>query len=347
MRVIDTEEYIEKEYAIKEYTEEDFMLVRTTDYLSEDHILRPLCDIPFVTNINSVAYSALFNILREKNNINVFNEEECEKLQRLAKENSPLSSQYRSTVHFTLNGLVTSHEKGNFDNLNFKIIDRLNKHLGKENFISIRMEDTFIQGEVKLSDDSIILIDESKYNDLKSKYPYIDTYNVILYKGDEKKAVEMILQENNIIPEQIQQHSQKETDRSSYIREELDIISKKYSIGQEKHCNTEIYKEDDEKNIELWNIYDKYFYERLFSNFGIVDDKAKEFLLDSKTERTNKIELFKEIILEIGLDDYMSYVKEYNKELKEKVDNKVFPNNKKILEDNDINILEEDLHFKK
>lgn len=101
----------------------------------------------------------MYDILRDKYNIDVWNEnEEYDKFKKMTYQYSPLSTQFRSTVHFTLNGLVSNHSKGPFDNKNFIVIDKLSKHLGIDDFRSIRMEETFVSGGFPISNESIILI---------------------------------------------------------------------------------------------------------------------------------------------------------------------------------------------
>ena len=145
------------------YEDDDFALIRTTDFLNPEHTLQPICKVPFVINTNNIAHSAIYNILRDKYNIDVWKEdEEYERFKEETYKYSPFSTQYRSTVHFTLNGLVSNHSKGTFDNKNFIIIDKLSNHLGKDDFRSLRMEDTFIFGECPISDAAIILIKHKK-----------------------------------------------------------------------------------------------------------------------------------------------------------------------------------------
>ena len=96
MKIIDTNDYdtieefellkrdLEDELYIKrKYDISDFALVRTTNFLEEDHVLKALCKIPFVINTNNVPFSTMHEILRNKYNINVYDEIEDEKLRLL------------------------------------------------------------------------------------------------------------------------------------------------------------------------------------------------------------------------------------------------------------------------
>ena len=215
----------------KKYSTSDFALVRTTNFLEQDHILKALCKIPFVVNTNGVPFSVMHEIFRKKYNINVYDAVEGEKLRALVKKYSPLSTQYRSTIHFALNGLVSNHSMGTFDNNNFIIIDRLNQHLGIDDFRSIRMEDTFVYREFYISDSAIILINVAKYQKLLEEYPWLDTYkNIVLFRGDEKKDTQIVLTQMGIVSENIGAHSVEYSWRTSLQKEYFKMINEKYGI---------------------------------------------------------------------------------------------------------------------
>ena len=164
----------------------------------------------------------------------------------MANKYSPLSSQYRSTIHFTLNGLVSNHSMGIFNNNNFIIIDRLDKHLGIDDFRSIRMEDTFVYGEFSISDSAIILIDAEKYPKLLKEYAWLDTYkNIVLFRGDEKKATQILLVQMGIIPENIGAHSADYTKRTPMQQEYFKNLKEKFGIEQVKHCYSKEYTADE------------------------------------------------------------------------------------------------------
>lgn len=330
------EKILEKGY----YDASDVALVRTSNYLEEDHTLKPLSKIPFVLKRNNVPYNVMYNIIREKYNVNVFNQDEnYNKFKEIVDAYSPYSSQYRSTIHFSLNGLVASHSKGNFDNRNFIIIDKLNKHLGNEDFKSIRMEDSFVSGNFQISDDAIILIDENKYNDLINKYPCLNTYNVVKFKGDEKLATEYVLVNMGIMPEKIKTHSSEYSERTSLYEDYFISLEEKYGIGNDKHIYSEEYTNDDEKNIILWQIYDNKFYNDLFNHFRLEQDNFKEILnnlLSYEINNYDKENILKEVIQYIGLENYENFVIEYNKNIIKNINNNNYPTNEEIIENNEI-----------
>lgn len=328
-------ENLQSQIRNKGYSINDFVLVRTTNFLEQDHILRAICKVPFVVHINSVPASAIFDILKEQTNVNIYDEEEYEKFKKLVQTYTPLSSQYRSTIHFTLNGLVSNHSKGTFDNQNFIIIDRLNQHLGKDDFRSIRMEDTFIYGQMPLSNDAIILINEEKYEQLIQQHPWISTYNIILYKGNEKTAVEMVLTNMGIVAENIETHSAEYTERTPLYEDYFKSVTSNYGIEEIKHFYSQEYKEDDEKNLVLWQIYDRDFYNKLCSTFNL-DPNDMEFLLSYKNDRWQQEDFLKNIILKIGVNEYQQFVLEYNRKIITAINEGVYPTNEEILESNQI-----------
>lgn len=321
------------------YDVNDFALVRTTDFLNPEHILHPICKVPFVTNIGNVANIAIYEILKDMYN-NDFNgdyekyEEFMEMLDQYAKRYSPLSTQFRSTVHFTLNGLVANHFKGSFNNRNFIVIDKLSNHLGVDDFRSIRMEDSFVFGDFPISDEATVLIEESKYKQLIEEYPYLSTYNVVLFRGDEKLATEMFLALMDIVPEKIMTHSADESNRTVLYNKYFDMVTEKYGIEQAKHFYSPESSADDQKNLILWEIYDTKFYNELFDYF-LVEKEEKEnminYLISLKISSFEQGEMLKEFIIKVGVEKYQEFVISYNQKILDAISQGIYPTNEEIL----------------
>ena len=62
----------------------------------------------------------------------------------------------RDTVHFCLNGEVTSHYFGNWDNTKYSVLLPLSAITEKENMSSFRAEDTFFKGNVDITNGFIL-----------------------------------------------------------------------------------------------------------------------------------------------------------------------------------------------
>lgn len=56
------------------YDVNDYVMVRTTDFLDAVHVLKPISKVPFVTNINNIAHRAIFDILKDIYNVDIWNE---------------------------------------------------------------------------------------------------------------------------------------------------------------------------------------------------------------------------------------------------------------------------------
>lgn len=316
----------------KKYDLSDFALVRATDFLPQDGILMPLCSVPFVTHTNNVASSVIFKLLQENYNLDPFNEEDYKKLKEMANKYSPLSSQYRSTIHFTLNGLVSNHSKGEFDNRNFIIIDKLANHLGKEDFRSLRMEDTFVKGPFKLSSDAVILINKDKYGELLKDNPWLNDYHVTLFTGDEKTATEEVLLDLGITPEDIKEHGAEYSNRTPLHMEALDRLAKTYNCELEKHVYSKEYRDDDEKNLRVWEIFNRAFYDELCSTFKLEPkDEIVSFLSSYDVNRQKQEEKLKELVMQIGLVEYSEFVLSYNKKITDRIAARSFPTNEQLL----------------
>lgn len=317
------------------YDANDFMLIRTTDYLENDRVQRPLFHIPFVIKNNNPVLFAVQDILDEQNPIDFYKEEDAyhERSEMIRNTYLPYSSQYRSTVHFSVNGLVSSHAKGNFSNRNFIIIDPFTHHLKNNDIRSFRMEDTFMYGDVSLSSDTVIMIQEEKYNDLVLQFPQLEQFNIVLYKGDETKAVEMYLTSIGIISEKITEHGAEEHRCSNQIRNFRTKLKTNLGIDSEPHWLSKEYQSDDENNLLIWDYYNNLFYTFLLNKLGVTEPEYSvrlNDLMDMGKDFENK-DYIKMIIKKIGLDEFKQIVDAYNFEILKSISQGTFPTNEEII----------------
>lgn len=317
------------------YDANDFMLIRTTDYLENDRVQRPLFHIPFVIKNNNPVLYAVQDILDEQNPIDFYKEEDAynERSEMIRNTYLPYSSQYRSTVHFSVNGLVSSHAKGNFSNRNFIIIDPFTHHLKNNDIRSFRMEDTFMYGDVSLSSDAVIMIQEEKYNDLVLQFPQLEQFNIVLYKGDETKAVEMYLTSIGIISEKINEHGAEEHRCSNQIRNFRTKLKTNLGIDSDPHWLSKEYKSDDENNLLIWDYYNNLFYTFLLNKLGVMEPEYSvrlNDLMDMGKDFENK-DYIKMIIKKIGLDEFKQIVDAYNFEILKSISQGTFPTNEEII----------------
>lgn len=218
--------------------------------------------------------------------------------------------------------MVSSHSKGIFDGRNFIIIDKFSKHLGKSNIRSFKDSDTFFFGDLQLSEDAVVLVEKSKYEQLLAQYPMLGEYNVILYEGDPKIAVEMYLASIGIISFEIGEHGFKNSndnfnenlmyqlysEYASKLKNTFGIISISHKASQE-------YTDDDVKSIVLWDYYEGLFFEYLFNKINMPKENSC-ILIEHFLKKDDIFEcknMLKQIIIEqIGLDRFKMIVDEFN-----------------------------------
>jgi len=235
---------------------------------------------------------------------------------------------YRSTVHFTENGLVSSHMYGNFDNQDFIILDPLSEHIGSSDIRNYAGQDTFIYGDVKLSDRAIIIIKSEKYDYIKSTYPEIDSFNVVLYNGisedlkqkyidehsddnvpefyinDQRAIVEQVLMDLGYVPELIGSHYIINSPTSDKIVDVNNSLGKKYGISSNsKHNYSKEYEEDFKKNLLITKIFDK-----MLLNFIIKNNNID--IINNGEEIGNMLAY--KIINVIGMEQIFSDIQIFN-----------------------------------
>jgi len=250
----------------KEYTKDDIMLVRTTNVFPCDGVIKPLSNVSFIvkSKLNFI-YQALENEL------------DYDRLKEL--ETSVFY--YRSTVHFAENGLVSSHMYGNFDNQDFIIMDPLKEHVGVSDIRNFAGQDTFIKGNVSLSKKAIIIVKAEEYESIKTAYPEIEDFNVVLYNGipkdvkekyiienednipefdvnDQRAVVEKALMDLGYIPELVGSHYLINSRTSEKINAVNETLGEKYRVlSNSKHNYSDEYNIDFKNNLLITEIFNK------------------------------------------------------------------------------------------
>lgn len=318
------------------YDVNDFVVVRTTMHLETERIIKPLFHVPFVVKNNNVILYAIQDLMDEQEYIDFYQEmDRYNERSKMIKETYlPYSSQYRSTVHCSVNGLVSSHSKGDFRNRNFIFIDKLSFHLKNNDIRSFRMEDTYMYGDVKLSPDAVIMIKKERYDELILQYPQLNQYEIVLYTGDERIAVEMYLTSIGIISEKIGEHGAEEHSCTNYISQFRKSLQEAYGIESEPHWLSQEYKSDDENSLIVWDYYKNLFYTHLLTKLHIEEPDYScklSDLLDVRKEDENK-EYIKQVIRKIGLEQFRVIVNEFNMNILNSIAAGTFQNNEDLVE---------------
>lgn len=297
-----------------EYSKDNIMLIRTTEIFPTGGIIRPLSLASHIERTGSnFIYQAMYY---EMSN---------DQLNHL----KTYELYYRSTIHFTENGLVSSHMYGNFDNQTFIIMDSLNEHVGKSNIRNFAGQDTFVDGCVNLSDKSIIIIKQEQYDEIKKIYPEIDNFNLVLYKGipdnikeeylkngsdnipefdvnDKRAVVERTLMDLGYVPELIGSHyiiNSPTSDKIVLINKDL---GEQYGVlANSKHNYSEEYKKDFEKNMKITEIFNKLLLEFIIKFNDINSDMI------NINERINNNMAYKLINI-LGFDNLIQTIEVFN-----------------------------------
>ncbi len=327
------------------YTSQDIALVRATPYFPKNGIVYAIDNVPFVCKLNDEFREVAENHILKLN-------EKLEKLtdydkrmklindiNKKAEEYIPWSTQYRSSIHYCLNGVVSSHMQGSFDDSPVIIIEPFSVHENDSNILAVRGEDTYFANKLQLSDKTIILVEESSLDEIVKQNinPHI---TIIPYRGNRDIALQWVLiGMMDIVPEIIGKDYIIESETSQMI---TDFIRRK-NYPLEKHCYSKSYQEDDEKNLILWKMYAKNFYTYLFSQFG--DIAPYQSLIDKLSDpailsRAKKVEILEKIIQKIGIDNYANIVRCYNHSIDEQIRLETYPTNKEILNGASLNLSE-------
>jgi len=304
------------------YDARDIALVRVTDHLPVNGKVLSIAEVPFVYKMNDLAHEAIYEVLKEQGL-------SYEETRTMAREISPLSTQYRSSIHFCLNGVVSSHMQGNFEGNPFVIIEPFTEHENDNNILSVRGEDTYFQDSLQLSNKAVILVDE-KYAEKVIDTNIQNDYEIVFYRGDQKTAVDTVLLNMGIVPEIIGKDYIIDSKTSDYIRGF--IREKEYPC--DKHCFSKSYREDDEKTLVLWQKYNEQFYTHLYTEvYGNIENKKEEIQYMASARYFDEIALDKMvgIIKSIGIDRYSKIVADYNNSIMESISKDNYPTNNEIL----------------
>ena len=327
-----------------EYTPEDIILVRTTDYLPEDKVMKPFKDTP--------------NIVKDQQNFlcNQFLDEDRKTLESL----ETYYPYYRSTIHNTENGIVSSHMYGNFENRNFIILEPLKNQLDKSNIRNFAGQDTFIQGDMKLSDEAVIIINSAKYQELLSSNPNLINYNICLYNGMSKEAKEKYMEEHQnslgsetndeeaitskiimdmgYTPEIIGSHYIIESNTSNKIVElNKKLAAERNVSSNEKHQYSKEYQDDLEARREITKKCD-----RMLADFIIKANNLEipeQEIINSEGEVRNSTSyILKELI---GMDNLKESVAMFNETIEKMKDKNRFPTPEEFVKSPDLDIYNE------
>lgn len=236
-----------------------------------------------------------------------------------------MPTHFRSTKHFTINTPLgaTGSYNGVDDNRNFIVIDSINNLIDSEYTYSIAPQDAYVDVShepLKISNDVTIMINQEKYNTLKDNEELMaDLKNkkVIIYKGDEVVAIQMVLTEMGILPSKVGTRFYEDNTGLAYKKteESLKEIAKNKNIMYNQSHGGEINghfssKYDDMNND--WNTSLNEFISFLKSNLENIDDSLIKESLKNKEKADELINL-------VGEEKLFNIIQNYNERVKDNI----------------------------
>ncbi len=352
--------------------EKDFALIRSTEYFPYNREFDTVDEKNGRGDISNFLTQALYDremksiygenwleiysrnetIAYFNNNTEGITDKEIEEAQKFMESSKKIMNKFelpgvfcRSTKHFTLNGLVSSHMYGNFEGNPYIFIEPLEEHIGDTNLVNLAAQDTFFEldrGDKKLilSDKCKLLMPVHAYKevikdpDLRKQ---IESYDLTLFEGDEKKAVEMKLTELGYVSQDIGMHSyvtnkglDEERDFTQKMLTSIKNIAKINDINIGVHYQSEYQQKDNQKTEYLNEQINEDFNSKFSTQFNI--DK-------SQLEKLSREEIDR-LIDSIGEDDVKVFLQDY-KYTKEKELNEVYSEyeeNRKGIKDHKSNV---------
>lgn len=211
-----------------EISVDDFVMVHATDFFPENHTIKS-------SNKSKAEYTM------------VIDEKKYDLLDP------------RDTVHFAVNGRVSSHKYGNWDDKKYIIIEPLNKHL--EKIVGFNVEDSWIRTEIPLSNKTILMVEESEYEKLTDIQK--SEYQIVLFKGDSVLCVQKLLIMLGYKPQEITPDGWINLDNAakvnSYMKEHYGTINTFHKLSKDKKIEELIVLRDKTissirgKNVSTYN----------------------------------------------------------------------------------------------
>ena len=315
-------------------------LVRATNIIPFDGIVRPVSEVPYLKINTSTQFSfAMSDLLRKVGKIPPssfkITREDIENREKVLKQYIPYMSDYNSMVLWAINGLVPDDSENGFGNNTFSnkkcvIIDGLAEQLQLSNVVSLVPTDTAIRGNVKLSNAAIILIAQDEYDSLSEQQKeQLSSLNVKTFSGNLRQAVEQaLLETGRYIPERPTLSRTdggfRTSDTSEELKETINSVAKENNILQMYHFNILINGNreklgelaDEFDNINIVNTYfQRQFFEYISNKMNINRKLASDLNHYPNTDfyikqLCNEIESY-------GIENYKKLVDEYNQGLEQ------------------------------
>ena len=335
-------------------------IVRATDVIPFDGVVRPVKDVSFIKKeMGSVYAREMFSLLRRKGLLNPIDWQADESERQAVDETNkkivakymPYTSLYNSMVLWSLNGLVPDDAFNRFSKKSCAIIDGLEEQMERgTEIVSMHPTDTAFKGKVRLSKNAKILIDKARYDTLseqqKKQLAELDL-TVNIFEGDLKTAIEASLKESGrYTAEDLRLVSEgycyKESSTSEDVAQTIKNIAQEKNIPQISHINVFLGVTNGEEKLDsvkgekqlcdiIADLYQNAFFEYVFSRLDI-DEETK-----TNAQRMPYSDVYMEELCDeisrLGIDKYKEVLDEYNGAIERLRDSKRLPTPQQIIDE--------------
>lgn len=336
-------------------------LVRATNIIPFDGVIKPLSNVPYLCKNSNDEFSfAISNLLRELGIRKSFDWSRIDDDEYNASYNQqleaylPYTSDYNSMILFSLNGICPDdyeHGFGNniFSNKKCGIIEPLVSHI--DQVISLVPTDTAIKGNVTLSPDAIILIEKQTYDSklTSQEKEALNQLNVTVktFEGSLKDAITQELQmSGRYIPETLSLSRSDggylPSETSEGQKQLIHQIATTYGKAQALFFHILTGKADDIDKLEdvkdelekSWKVQDFYL-ENFLYELLVVMSAPKEILVKLPSNLHSRVYLQKicEYIKAFGIERYKQFLDTYNQLLEQKQQDGTLPTPSEIISD--------------
>lgn len=244
-------EYLASERMKDSITEEDLILVRSTDVFPKHRLIETIDKHTMPEPMPS--YFA--KELKERIDSKEFSQYDV------------LDFINRRTIHWTLNGLVGDHQYGKFSNRKYIIVEPLEEQIQNEGLLSLNEADTYFEQDMKLSPRATILMPIEQYGEVlkdPTSKKQLEGFDIAVYAGEDYIATKMLLHEKGYIFGDIGTWgyiTNRNTDAGIYadkLEEGIENISEQLReegrpIEETKiHRNSKSYAKDNERRYALY-----------------------------------------------------------------------------------------------
>ena len=323
------------------------VLVRAMNHLPLNGEIVPSCEGKYLKPDGSSDFAFVMRDIVKKElekelgrPLNLYYESEDEKLLNAAMQDMyPYTSDYTSTLSFSLNGLVPDDINNKFSDMKIAVLEPLKNHTDAE-FLSVDVIDTTIKGRINASG-AILLIDSLLFEslDADAKNNLLSNYQVEVFTGSLKEAVKESLvkhgypaleynqrREDNYIVDCVEKESMiefqdtfAESVKASRLRL-AQLYMEPFLHGVDLEAGEKA-KADFYKGVEVANYYKNKLYEFLVAKgeeVGIVlSDEEKFYLFSEYSNSKEVLSKLTESLIQAygGVQSFKMVIQEYNQEL--------------------------------